>query len=236
MEKINLLQIDPRGYDHSVVALPKILFWFRNEEAFWEHQGDPSPDKPHAELVSGLCSGGYFDVPRVLRYPNVAEILGRQLGRKLRKAGVGQVDWVVSSAYSAITFGHEVAKELGAIFQNTEKDPADSKKQLWQRMAIPAGANVLQAEELMTTTGTAEQVRQAIEKGNPYPVNFLSVIGALILRPEKLLSEYGGRKIVALVEKEIRNFDPKKNECPHCAVGSPRYRPKTHWAELTGKR
>ncbi len=240
-KKIDLRLINPRDYDDKIVTPEEILSWFANEDAFWAYEGNPSPQKAHAELTSGLCSDGFFDCLKVLRYPNIAEILGRQLVRRLIQNGwlsPRQVDWVVSSAYAAITFGHEVAKALGAIFMNTEKDPKDPKKQIWQRMAIPAGAHTLQVEELVTTSGTFQEVERAVNEGNKETVSFWSSVGALVHRPPKLPAvyewKYGGRQVVALIEKEIRVYKPE--ECPYCAVGSPRYQPKTHWAELTGKK
>ena len=241
MRKIDLRLINPRDYDDKTITPEEILSWFANEDAFWAYEGNPSPKKAHAEITSGLCSNGFFDCLRVLRYPNIAEILGQQLARRLIRNGwlsPRQVDWMVSSAYAAITFGHEVAKAFGAIFMNTEKDPKDPKKQIWQRMTIPAGARIFQAEELVTTSGTFQEVERAVNEGNKEYVSFWSPVGALVHRPPKLPTVYkgmhGGRQVVALVEKEIRVYKPE--ECPYCAVGSPRYRPKTHWAELIGKK
>jgi adenine/guanine phosphoribosyltransferase-like PRPP-binding protein len=236
VQESDLLDLDPRDYDNRILTVEDILPWFSAVNAFWQYEGEPSLDKPHAELTSGLCSGGYFDVPRVLRYPNIAEILGRQLAWRLQDSvSLGRVDWVVSSAYAAIVFGHEVAKELRAIFLNTRKDPSDPKKQLWQEQTIPAGSRVLQIEELITTTQTLEEVRRVVTESNTgKPVNFLPVAGTLVLRPEKLLPEYAGKGIIGFIEREIKNYKPE--ECPYCAVGSPRYRPRTHWTELTGKK
>ncbi len=241
MRKIDLRLINPRDYDYKTITPEEILSWFANEDAFWAYEGNPSSKKAHAELTSGLCSNGFFDCLQILRYPNIAEILGQQLARHLAQNGwlsLEQVDWVVSSAYAAITFGHEVAKALGAIFMNTEKDPKDPKKQIWQRMAIPAGVHVLQVEELVTTSGTFQEVERAVNEGNKETVSFWSPVGVLVHRPPKLPAvyegKYGGRQVVALIEKEIRVYKPE--ECPYCAAGSPRYRPKTHWAELTGKK
>jgi orotate phosphoribosyltransferase len=241
MRKIDLRLINPRAFDDAVITPEEILSWFTNEDAFWAYEGNPSPQKAHAELVSGLCSDGFFDCLLVLRYPNIAEILGRQLARRLIQNGwlPSKANyWVVSSAYAAITFGHEVAKGLGAIFMNTEKDPKDPKKQIWQRMTIPTGAYIFQAEELITTSGTFQEVERAVNEGNKEAVTFYSPVGVLVHRPPKLPAvyegKYGGRQVIALVEKEIRVYKPE--ECPYCAVGSPRYRPKTHWAELTGKK
>lgn len=238
MRKIDLRWISPRCYDDELLTASDILRWFENEDAYWIYEGEPSPEKAHAELTSGLCSNGFLDCLLVLRYPNVAEILGRQLARHRQAGGwAKQVDWVVSSSYAAITFGHEVAKALGAIFMLVEKDPADpkGKRMVWRRMTIPAGAKVLQIEELITTSGTFKEVRRAVEEGQPNdPVDFIPTVGVLVHRPPKLSVEYDGRRVIALIEKEIQAFKPE--ECPYCKVGSPRYRPKTHWDKLIGKK
>ena len=159
-----------------------------------------------------------------------------QLVQKLRESGItrDKVDWVIGSAYAAITFSYEVADALMAIHGYTEKDPSDpkGKRMAWRRMTIPAGANILQIEELVTTSGTFQEVRRAVEEGNTEPVNFLPEVGVLIHRPPKLPADYGDRRIVALVEKEVWAVEPP---CSLCEAGSPRYRPKSHWRELTGK-
>jgi len=233
MEKINLLEIDPKDYERALTG-NEILHWFDLCDAAWVHDGDPK--KPHAELTSGMCSNGFFDCMRVLRYPNLAEILGWQLAKKLKSHMSGTVDWVIGSAYAAITFSYEVAKALRAIHGFVEKDSADpkGKKMLWARMKIPAGAKALQIEELITTSGAMTEVRRAVEEGNGEPVNFLPIVGALVHRPPRLSADYGDRKVIAVIEKEIWAVDPK--DCPLCKAGSPRYRPKTHWAELTGEK
>ena len=131
-----LMALGPRQFvdEWLFIDEKRILSWFALADAYWGYEGEPLSTKPHAELTSGLCSNGYFDCPRLLSYPNVAEILGRTLALTLKASGVPRVDWVVSSAYSAITFGHEVAKALGARFANVEKDPADptQRRMLWR--------------------------------------------------------------------------------------------------------
>lgn len=227
-----LLLLDP----HKKPSETLILEWFRLAQAYWQHEGDPAPSKPHAELISGLCSNGYFDCPRLLSYPNVAQILANSLAGKLQTAGVVDIDWVVSSAYSAITFGHEVAKAMNARFMNVEKDPSDptQKRMLWRRITLSKGSRVLQVEELITTMGTTQEVKRAVLEGNGEQVEFLPVIGTIVLRPPDIEGMKREHQLVALVEKEI--WAKKPEECPLCAVGSPRFKPKTHWAELTGKR
>ncbi len=238
MQKIDLRLINPRDYDNKILSQEEIIVWFENERAFWQYQGEPSYKRPHAILTSGLCSNGFFDCLRVLYYPNIAEILGRHLARKINfhLALVNlKVDWVISPPYAGITFGYEVAKALGAVFMMVELDFRDSAKKnfLWQRMTIPVGANVLLVDELTTTGGTLNKVRQAVKEGNGgKEVNFLPLDGVLVYRPERL-PDSREKKVIALVNKEIQDFKP--TDCPYCAAGSPRYRPKTHWKELTGK-
>ena len=144
----------------------------------------------------------------MLQCPNLNEILARQLARKvwLMVRGVStDIHYVIGSAYAAITFSYEVAKALGAIHGFVEKDSTDpkGKKMLWARMKIPRGANVLQVEELIATSGTMAEVRRAVEEGNGEPVNFLPVVGALVHRPPKLPADYGDRKVIALIKKKF---------------------------------
>jgi len=230
-EKI-LLQIEFKDFGPDGPSEQEILNMFVDCDAAWIHDGDPK--KPHAELTSGLCSNGFFDCLRVLKFPNLSEILASALADKINANIAVSADWVVGSAYAAITFSYSVASFLYAVHGFTEKDPANPKGMLWPRLKIPAGANVLQVEELITTFGTVTAVRQAIEEGNGEPVNFLPIVATIVHRPPKLPADYGERKVVALLEKEIWAVKPE--DCPLCRAGSPRYRPKTHWAELTGKR
>lgn len=232
MEEI--LTLNPKDFDRWKLSEEEILHWFDLCDAYWLHDGDPK--KPHAELTSGMCSNGFFDCLRVLQYPNLNEILARQLTQKLRENGVERVEWVIGSAYAAITFSYEVARVFGAIHGFMEKDPADpkGKQMVWQRKTIPAGSTALQVEELVTTSSTMKEVRRAVEEGNKESVNFLPIVGVLVHRPPKLPVDCGNQKVVALIEKEIWAVNPK--DCPLCKAGSPRYRPKTHWKELTGKR
>ena len=228
------LHPDPLKFEGAILAEQQILAWFDRCDAFWMHDGDPK--KPHAELSSGLCSNGFFDCLRVLEHPTLCEILADQLVWKFAKeTGIYEVDWVIGSPYAAITFSHEIAKSLKARAGFAEKDPEDpkGKKMVWRRRTIPKGATVLQAEELITTSGTFRAVRQAIVDGNSEPVNFAPIIAALVHRPPKLPADYGDVRVISLIEREVWAVQPA--ECPLCKAGSKRVRPKTHWAELTGK-
>lgn len=226
---------DPRWVGGEL-SQEEILRLFQVAGAAWMHDGDPG--KPHAELTSGKCSNGFFNCQLVLEIPNLCEILARELARNILKVIRGPWNWgefwVIGSPYAAITFSYEVAKRLSAVHGFAEKDPADptGKRMVWRRRTIPRGSKVLQIEELITTSGTFREVRRAIQEGNEEPVDFYPVVGTLVHRPPKLPADYGDVKVVALVEKEVWAVDPP---CDLCKAGSRRYRPKTHWKELTGK-
>lgn len=229
---------DPRHYDDKVLSPEDILSWFDVYDAVWVRD-DSDPGAPHVELSGGKCSNGFFDCMRVLCNPKLCEILALQLVRKLKEAGIEKVDWVIGSPYAAITFSHEVAKGFNAVHAFTEKDPrvipTDPKRKgmLWQRMQIPKDVNVLQTEELITTSGTFTEVRRAVNQGNHEPIKWLPVVGTLVHRPPKLPVDYDGIEVVPLIETEVWAVEQK--DCPLCKIGSPRYRPKGNWKKLTGK-
>lgn len=225
--------LNPIDFQGKILSTQEILNVFNALNAAWVHDGDPQ--RPHAELTSGNCSNGFFDCLRVLCYPNLCEILAQQLARKLKAAGIGNVDWVIGSPYAAITFSYEIAKALGAVHSFVEKDPEDPKKKkmLWQRATIPAGSIVLQIEELITTSGTFKEVRRAVTEGNTESIEFLPFVGCLVHRPPEPVKDYDGVRVVTLVEKVIWAVPPE--QCHLCKAGSKRVRPKTHWNELVGK-
>jgi hypothetical protein len=233
-----LRALNPRDFDNTDVPPEEMLQWLSIVEAGWMHPGDPN--MPHAELFSGLCSNGFFVCQKLLRFPNVCEILGRQLGRKLSVAmvrlGIDNFDAVVGSPYSSITISYEVAKFFGAMHGIPQKDPADpkGKKMIWKE-EFPMGTKILRVEELVTTSASTQEITRAITTQNPYPVEFLPVVGVFVHRPPQVPMDYWNMLMVSLVEKEIWAVPPDK--CDLCKQGSRPLKPKgANWALLTGKK
>ncbi|MFH1656559.1 MAG: hypothetical protein ABH956_02160 [Candidatus Nealsonbacteria bacterium] len=231
---IQIKDLDPKFYRDQAVHESKIMEWLEECDVAWVHDGDEN--KPHAELTSGKCSNGYFNCSNILRHPNLCEILAVQLVFRLQRAGIiaRDVDWVIGSPYAAITFSYEVAKALKAIHGFAEKDPNDlnGKTMVWKRFRIPRMQKVLQVEELITTSQTFVNVRQAVNSGNSNAVDFISIVATLVHRPSTLPIQYDdGVKVVSLVERKVWAVEPSK--CPLCKNGSKPLRPKDNWAELT---
>ena len=222
------------AHSNKLFSEESVLKIFDLCDAYWMHDGNPK--NPHAKLTSGKCSNGFFNCLEVLEYQQISGFLAQQLALLIReKIGHTKVDWVIGSPMAGITFAHDVARALGATKSFfTEKDPKRPKKMLWNRVVIPEGETVLQIEELITTAQTLNNVQEAIIEGNPHPVNFLPFIGVLVHRPSKLpVTEYGDRKVVAVIEKEVWATEPEN--CSLCKQGSAPLRPKQNWKELTGK-
>ena len=209
------------------------IYRVRNAVWFFNHQGDPKA--PHVELTTGLCSDGYVDSGKVTCDPKIAEYLARMLAVCVRQhpSVPSNIQWVVSSAYAAITFGYELARQLGAQHAFTEKDPIVPRRMTWSgRFTIPTYATALQGEELITTFYTVSTVREAVRAGNEYPVAFLPFVATVFHRPPSP-PDPTGPSVIALVTKVIQTW--QRTDCPLCQQGSPRYRPRSHWRELTGK-
>lgn len=227
MDLTALRRLHPEDIMVRDITEAEIRHIFEVCDALWLHSGKASA--PHAELTSGRCSNGFVDVLRVLRYSNLCEVFGGQLLRRIQGQYSGAIDWVIGSDHAGATLSFAVAAQMFAQHDFTEKGP--DRGQLWKRFAINPGEVVLQVEELVTTTGTLEAVRRGIRQGNPHDVTFAPLTATLIHRSD--VNEFEGAPIVYLAHYDIKTWDP--SECPLCAGGSSRLRPKQHWAELTGK-
>lgn len=209
-------------------------------DAYWIHSGDPKD--PHVELTSGKCSNGFVDVLRAVHYTNICQLLGHQMVKVIEttlfpesddEAGYDgdNIDWVIGSDHAGAAISHSVATILGVQHDFTEKGP--NKTQLWKRFPIRPGDAVLQVEDLMTTTGTTLAVRSGIREGSaPNPVVFVPVVGVVVHRSN--VYEIEGSPVVYLAHYDIDDWKPQ--DCPLCAAGSERLRPKQNWDRLTGKK
>ena len=222
-------------YDDYDFSTKELVQMFEMCEAFWMHDGDPS--RPHAELTSGKCSNGFIDTLRVLKYRKLSQLLAGQLARKIRTISASRIDITIGSPMAGIYFADDLGEALGAPMRMfAEKNPKNPGKMLWNCVKLWHKCNVLQVEELTTTAKTLNEVFYAVNEGNGDEwVSWLPYVAILVHRPPKLpVTHYGSRQVIALIEKEIWAVDPA--DCPLCAAGSKRLRPKQNWAELTRKK
>lgn len=181
----------------------------------------------HALLTSGKHSDGFFNGAKVVERPDLVSDVASAMIEKINSELEGVIpEYVVGPAYGAITFAHEIARQLGTKFAFTEVEHTDEgKMQVLKRFDIPKGAEVLVIEDVKTTGGSAQKTITVLED---IGVKVLPIVALVMNRSGD--DTIGNRKAVSLVESEMKVWDP--DQCELCKKGSEAVRPKYHWDEL----
>jgi orotate phosphoribosyltransferase len=195
---------------------------FEDYGAIWIHNG--SPDQPHALLTSGLHSDGFVNCTFVTQHPQVLQSAVSEGLKDVLSAT--NAEWVIGSAFGAITLAHAIGYHLGARSGFTEKD-GDLMK--LSRFEIPSGDRVLVVEDTITTGGSTKKTIEGIKAAGVEDSRILPYIVSLVNRSGK--DDLDGRKIRALLKLDIHAWTPA--ECPLCKIGSQAVRPKGNWQVLT---
>lgn len=114
----------------------------------------------HFILSSGLRSPVFIQKARVFQYPNLTERLCRALAGKVRAAGLGEIDLIVSPAVGGIVPGYETARHLGVPAVWVERE--DGQFRL-RRFEMPSDARVLIVEDIVTTGLSGREAIAAVE-------------------------------------------------------------------------
>jgi orotate phosphoribosyltransferase len=195
---------------------------FEDYGAIWIHNG--SPDQPHALLTSGLHSDGFVNCTFVTQHPKILQSAVSE-GLKDLLSGTS-AEWVIGSAFGAITLAHAIAYHLGARSGFTEKDGELMKL---SRFEISPEDRVLVVEDTITTGGSTKKTIEGIKAAGVEDSRILPYIVSLVNRSGK--DDLDGRKIRALLTLDIHAWTPA--ECPLCKIGSQAVRPKGNWQVLT---
>ncbi len=116
----------------------------------------------HFILTSGLHSPLYLQCARVLMDPKRAELLCRELAKRVVAAlGAGAIDLVVSPAMGGVVVGYEMGRQLGVPAIFTER--VDGVFTLRRGFAIERGARVVMVEDVVTTGKSSRECIACIE-------------------------------------------------------------------------
>ncbi len=118
----------------------EVLQYFRDADALLEG---------HFILSSGLHAAKYLQCARVLMDPKVSAILCNTLADKITSQIDQEIDLVVSPAMGGVVVGYEMGRQLGVNSIFTER--VDGQLTLRRGFDIPKGANILMAEDIVTT-------------------------------------------------------------------------------------
>lgn len=153
----------------------------------------------HFILSSGLRSPVFLQKARVFMYPAETEILCRALAEKIRAAGLGAVDYVVSPALGGLIPGYETARHLGVPAMWVERE--DGAFRL-RRFELPPGARVVVVEDIVTTGLSIRETVAAVE-----------ALGATVVACACLIDRSAGKAdvgapLVALAEYAVPAYAP----------------------------
>lgn len=162
--------------------------------------------KGHFCLTSGLHSDTYFQCAKLYQYPEIVEIIGKELAKKLENI---EYDTIIAPAIGAIIFGYEVAKQ--AKKRNLFVERKDDVMQLRRGYTLKKGERVVIIEDVITTARTIFETIDAIQE---YDVEIKGV-GCIVDRTQGKLDDK--LKINSLLKIDPVVYDP--NDCPLCKQG-----------------
>jgi orotate phosphoribosyltransferase len=113
----------------------------------------------HFILSSGLRSPVFIQQARVFQSPPATEKVCRALAEKVRAAGVGPIDIIVSPAVGGIIPGYETARHLGVPAVWVEREAGEFRL---RRFEIAPGARVLIVEDIVTTGVSSRETVAAV--------------------------------------------------------------------------
>lgn len=173
-----------------VLSEADVIATFREADAILEG---------HFILTSGLRSPVFLQKARVFMHPDKTERLCRGLAAKVRAAGLGPIDFVVSPAVGGIVPGYETARQLGIRAMWVERE--DGVFRL-RRFELPEGARVLVVEDIVTT---GLSIRETVEA--------LRNLGAEVVAAACLIDRSAGEAdvgvpLIALANYKIAAYAP----------------------------
>ena len=115
----------------------------------------------HFILSSGLRSPVFIQKARVFMYPDLTEKVCRALAARVREAGLGQIDVIVSPAVGGIVPGYETARHLGVPAVWVEREEGEMRL---RRFDLEPGARVLVVEDIVTTGLSIRETIDAVRR------------------------------------------------------------------------
>src|SRR5262245_31620623 len=153
---------------------------FEENGAIWIHDGNPN--RPHALLTSGLHSDGFVNCTFITQQPALLQKIVSSPDGLLPHLPKEKVDWVIGSAFGAITFSHSVALQMNSRAGFTEKDGEAMKL---SRFEIEPSASVLVVEDTISTGGSTLKTIDGILSAGIQKQNILPYIVCLVNRSGK---------------------------------------------------
>ncbi|WP_417682117.1 orotate phosphoribosyltransferase [Roseibium sp.] len=155
----------------------------------------------HFILSSGLRSPVFIQKARVFMYPERTEVLCKALAEKIRAAGLGDIDYVVSPALGGLIPGYETARHLKVPAMWVEREDGEFRL---RRFEMSEGARVVIVEDIVTTGLSSRET-----------VDALKSIGADVLAVACLIDRSAGTAdtgvpLIALADYKVPAYEADK--------------------------
>ncbi len=162
----------------------------------------------HFLLSSGLHSPYYLQCAKVLQYPQYAEVLCRELARRIKETGV-DYDLVIAPAIGGIIVSYETARHLGVRGIFAER--VDGKLTLRRGFEIKKGEKAVVVEDVVTTGKSTKETIEVVKAHGGEVV----AVGSLVDRSGGKVDF--GVPFQTLWRLEVPVYQPES--CPLCKEG-----------------
>ena len=245
IEKGGVFKLTPSDFKDERMTSKVAVAIFNTFDAFWQYEGDPRSERPHALLKSGLHSNGFINCRAVLDYPALCMIFAGEMLKVIEeKLGIKDLlslGFVAGSAYSALDLRLCLAWLISQKYNTQVKSVMAEKDKDGNPTIIRGGIDPalsgLVVNELMTTANgstweTKDAVLKANGEGKPAPLVLAPAI--VLMHRSKSFVLADGSPVEAVFHFDIENFQP--DACPYCQAGSQALKPKVgdNWKLLHG--
>jgi len=243
--KGGVFDLTPADFSGRRMTLKEVIAIFGALGAFWQYQGAPQAERPHALLKSGLHSNGFINCRAVLDHPGLCMLFAEEMLKVIEEhipvTDLLPLGFVASSAYSALDLGFGIAWLLGQRYNPqikrvmAEKDAAGNPTII--RGGIDQVLTGVVINELMTTaSGSTWETKEAVLKCNdPKPAPTVLPYSFVLMHRSSSFALTDGSSVGAVFHFDIENYPPEK--CPYCQAGSVAIPPKkeNNWEILHGR-
>ena len=166
----------------------------------------------HFVLSSGLHSSVYLQCAIALQQTKDAIEFGAALAAHFQDQ---EIETVASPAIGGIVIGYEVARQLGARFIWTEREPG--RMTLRRGFTVRNGERILVVEDVITTGGSTCDTIEALQAA-----------GAEVVGAASIIDRSGGKAGVGVARISLVTLDVAavpSEDCDACKRGEPIAKP-----------
>lgn len=177
--------------------------------------------KGHFVLTSGNHSDTYIQCARILERPDITSKLCKELIKPWQNKNI---DIVIGPALGGIILSYELSRLLKSKAMYLER--VEGNLTLRRGFAIDADAQVIVAEDVITTGGSVKEVIDVIEKHKGKVIGIISLVDRRPEKTEGLL----GVEFNSIIKVTPPIYQPDK--CPLCQKGIPTEKPGSRGLKL----